>query len=67
MTKIDSRADVTFLAVLGFVVGVAMGAILELHFGLWSLTFPVMLAALAIPLGESWAAPSDKASPPGRV
>jgi len=57
--KIRSRADVTALAVLGFVVGVVAGAILEIHFGLWSLTFPSLLAVLAIPLSESWTASSQ--------
>jgi uncharacterized membrane protein YoaK (UPF0700 family) len=56
VTKIRSRADVTFLAVLGFVVGVVAGAILEIRFGLWSLIFPSLLAVVAIPLGESWTA-----------
>ena len=54
--EIRTRADVTTLAVLGFVVGVVAGAILEIHFGLWSLTFPSLLAVLAIPLSESWTA-----------
>jgi uncharacterized membrane protein YoaK (UPF0700 family) len=54
VSEIRSRADATFLAVLGFVVGVVAGAILEIHFGLWSLTFPSLLAVLAIPLGECW-------------
>jgi uncharacterized membrane protein YoaK (UPF0700 family) len=56
VSEIRSRANVTTLAVLGFVVGVVTGAILEIHFGLWSLTFPSLLAVLAIPLGESWTA-----------
>jgi uncharacterized membrane protein YoaK (UPF0700 family) len=55
-SEIRSRADVTALAVLGFVVGVVTGAILEIHFGLWALTFPSLLAVLAIPLSESWTA-----------
>ena len=54
--EIRTRADVTTLAVLGFVVGVVTGAVLEIHFGLWSLTFPSILAVLAIPLSESWTA-----------
>jgi len=58
VSEIRSRADVTALAVLGFVVGVVTGAILEIHFGLWSLTFPSLLAVLAIPLSESWTASS---------
>jgi len=54
VSEIRSHADVTILAVLGFVVGVVAGAILEIDFGLWSLTFPSLLAVLAIPLGECW-------------
>jgi uncharacterized membrane protein YoaK (UPF0700 family) len=54
ISKIRSRADVTTLAVLGFVVGVVACAILEIHFGLWSITFPSLLPVLAIPLSESW-------------
>ena len=56
VSEIRSRAGATFLAVLGFVIGVVAGAILEIHFGLWSLTFPSFLALLAIPLSESWTA-----------
>ena len=56
VNEIRSRADVTALAVLGFVVGVVTGAILEIHFGLWSLTLPSILAVVAIPLSESWTA-----------
>jgi uncharacterized membrane protein YoaK (UPF0700 family) len=56
VSKIRSRAEGTTLAVLGFTVGVVAGAILEIHFGLWSLTFPSLLAVLAIPLSESWTA-----------
>ena len=56
VSEIRSRADVTTLAVLGFVVGVVTGAILETHFGLWSLIFASFLAVLAIPLSESWTA-----------
>src|SRR5262245_48799361 len=59
VSKIRSRADVTALAVLGFVIGIMAGAILEIHFGLWSLTFPSLLAVLAIPLSESWTASSE--------
>jgi uncharacterized membrane protein YoaK (UPF0700 family) len=58
VSEIRSRADVTALAVLGFVLGVVAGAILEIHFRLWSLTFPSLLAVLAIPLSESWTASS---------
>ena len=55
VSKIRSRANITTVAVFGFVFGVVAGAILESYFGLWSLTFPSLLAVLAIPVGESWA------------
>ncbi len=56
VSKIRFHADVTTLAVVGFVVGVVAGAILQIHFGLWSLIFPSLLAVQAIPLSESWTA-----------
>jgi uncharacterized membrane protein YoaK (UPF0700 family) len=46
------QAGVIFPSVVGFVVGCAAGAVLEVHFGLWALALPVMLAALAVPLSE---------------
>ena len=48
------RARVTFPALVGFVTGCAAGAFLELHFGLWALTLPVISAAIAVFLGELW-------------
>ena len=48
------RADATLFAVIGFLIGLAVGAVLEMHFGFWSLIFPVILAAASIPLGERW-------------
>jgi len=48
------RADATLFAVIGFLIGLAVGAVLEIHFGFWSLIFPVILAAASIPLGERW-------------
>ena len=62
LPRVRRRADLTAISVIGFAVGLALGAVLEIYFGLWSLILPVMLAALAIPLGESWTAPGDKAS-----
>jgi hypothetical protein len=59
LSKIRFRADVTTLAVLGFVVGVVAGSILEIHLGLWSIAFPLGLAVLSIPLGETWSPSSD--------
>jgi uncharacterized membrane protein YoaK (UPF0700 family) len=46
------RARVTFACVIGFVAGCAAGAALEVRFGLWALTLPVLLSALAVPLGR---------------
>jgi uncharacterized membrane protein YoaK (UPF0700 family) len=45
------RAGVTFPSIVGFVVGCAAGAVLEVHCALWALGLPVILAALAVPLG----------------
>jgi uncharacterized membrane protein YoaK (UPF0700 family) len=46
------RASLTFPCLVAFVGSCAAGAILEAYFGLWALALPVVLAALAIPLGE---------------
>jgi uncharacterized membrane protein YoaK (UPF0700 family) len=54
VSQVRSRADATLASVLGFVVGLVLGAILEIHSGLWSLTFPVILSALSVPLAERW-------------
>lgn len=45
------RASATFPCVVGFIAGCAAGAILEVYGGLWALTLPVVLAALAVLLG----------------
>jgi uncharacterized membrane protein YoaK (UPF0700 family) len=54
LDKARRRAGMTFPCVLGFVVGCAAGALLELHFGLWGLVLPVVLAVLAVPMGALW-------------
>ncbi len=54
LARARRRAGVTFACVVGFVAGCAAGAVLEVHFGLWALALPVVLAALAVPLGELW-------------
>lgn len=46
------RARVTFPTLTGFIAGCAAGAFLELNFGLWALTLPVISACIAILLGE---------------
>ena len=46
-------ARLTLASVIGFVAGCAGGGFLELHFGLRALALPVVLAAIAIPLGET--------------
>jgi uncharacterized membrane protein YoaK (UPF0700 family) len=52
LAKARRRAGVTGACVVGFVAGCAAGAVLEVHFGLWALALPVVLAALAVGLGE---------------
>jgi uncharacterized membrane protein YoaK (UPF0700 family) len=52
LDKTRRRARVTFLCMAGFVGGCVGGAVLELRFGAGALALPVILAALAIPLGE---------------
>jgi uncharacterized membrane protein YoaK (UPF0700 family) len=54
LANVRRRAGVTFPCVVGFVAGCAAGAVLEVQFGLWALALPVVLAALALPLGEVW-------------
>jgi uncharacterized membrane protein YoaK (UPF0700 family) len=62
LPRVRHRADLTAVSVFGFAIGLALGAVFEIRFGLWSLIFPVILAALSIPLGEAWTGSSDKAS-----
>jgi uncharacterized membrane protein YoaK (UPF0700 family) len=57
LARARRRVSVTFPCVIGFIGGCVAGALLELHFGFWALGLPVVLAALAVPLGELW---SDK-------
>jgi uncharacterized membrane protein YoaK (UPF0700 family) len=52
LARARHRAGVSFLCVVAFVAGCAAGAALEVHFGLWALALPVLLAVLAVGLGE---------------
>jgi uncharacterized membrane protein YoaK (UPF0700 family) len=52
LARARHRVGATLPCVIGFVCGIAAGAILEVHFALWSLALPVTLAMLAIGLGE---------------
>jgi len=52
LAKVRQRARVTFLCVTGFVIGCVAGALLESRFGIGALALPVILALLAVPLGE---------------
>ena len=54
LAKVRRRASLTASCVVGFGAGCAAGAVLEVHVGLWALALPVVLAALAVPLGEVW-------------
>jgi uncharacterized membrane protein YoaK (UPF0700 family) len=48
------RARRTIPSVLGFIVGCAAGALLYTRLGFSALALPLVLAILAIPLGEVW-------------
>jgi uncharacterized membrane protein YoaK (UPF0700 family) len=52
LTRARRRARLTLPSVAGFLVGCAAGGLVEVHFGLWALALPVVLAAIAVPLGE---------------
>jgi uncharacterized membrane protein YoaK (UPF0700 family) len=52
LARARRRASLTFPCVVGFVAGCAAGAALEVHFGLWALVLPALLAVLAVALGE---------------
>jgi uncharacterized membrane protein YoaK (UPF0700 family) len=52
LARARHRASLTFPCVVGFVAGCAAGAVLVVHFGLWALALPVLLAALAVGLGD---------------
>jgi uncharacterized membrane protein YoaK (UPF0700 family) len=54
LAQVRRRARQTFPSVVGFVVGCAVGAVLEVHFGLGALALPVVLAGLAVLLGGGW-------------
>ena len=54
LARAQRRAGVTLPSVVGFVVGCAAGAALEIYCGLWALALPVVLAAAAVALGELW-------------
>jgi uncharacterized membrane protein YoaK (UPF0700 family) len=53
LARARRRARATCPSIVGFVAGCAAGAVLQVQFGLWALTLPVILALLAIPL--EWA------------
>jgi uncharacterized membrane protein YoaK (UPF0700 family) len=52
LARARRRASLTFPCVVGFVAGCVAGAALEVHFGLWALVLPALLAVLAVALGE---------------
>jgi uncharacterized membrane protein YoaK (UPF0700 family) len=52
LARARRRVGVTLPCLLGFLVGCTAGAVLEVQIGLWALALPVVLAALAVPLGE---------------
>src|SRR5215475_7682546 len=58
VSQVWHRASATLGSILGFVIGLVVAAILQVHFGLWSIAFPLLLAVLSIPLGETWVRPA---------
>lgn len=46
------RFRMTVPAIAGFIAGCGGGGLLEIHFKLWALVFPVVMAVIAIPLSE---------------
>src|SRR6185312_789567 len=54
LATVRRRRDLTLASVIGFLIGLTVGAVLEIHFGFWSSIFPAILAAASIPLGERW-------------
>jgi len=60
LTTARHRAGVTFRSMAGFLTGCASGAVLEIHFGLWALALPAVLATLALALDTLT---SDRATP----
>ena len=63
IARAKHRSSITFQCVIGFLVGCIAGAILEMRFSLNALAFPVALAILAIPLGQSYSRDESKPSP----
>jgi uncharacterized membrane protein YoaK (UPF0700 family) len=62
LARARRRARATVPCILGFVMGCAAGAVLEVHFGLWALGLPVALATFAGLLGE--VSSGGRATPP---
>jgi uncharacterized membrane protein YoaK (UPF0700 family) len=54
LARARCRAGQISACVSGFVAGCAAGAAVQVHLGLWALALPAALAALAVPLGETW-------------
>jgi uncharacterized membrane protein YoaK (UPF0700 family) len=52
LARARHRVSVTFPCVVGFVVGCASGAVLQVHVGFWALALPLILAVLAVGLGD---------------
>jgi len=52
LAKARRRARMTFPCIVGFIGGCAAGAALEVKFGFSALALPVVLSALAVPLGQ---------------
>jgi uncharacterized membrane protein YoaK (UPF0700 family) len=60
LARARRRARLTLPAVGGFLAGCAAGGLLEIHFGLWGLVLPVVLATTAVVLGEHAGLANDR-------
>lgn len=54
LAKARKRASATFPVVFGFIAGCAAGALLYTRLGFSAFALPLILAIVAIPLGDSW-------------
>jgi uncharacterized membrane protein YoaK (UPF0700 family) len=64
LARARHRASLTFPCVAGFLAGCAAGAFLEIRFHFWALMLPIILAAVAIPLGKLYGDGQVEASSP---
>ena len=52
IAKARHRARAMFTCIMGFMIGCAIGAVLEYRYDLWSLAFPTALAVVTLPMNN---------------